>query len=125
MKRIRVLLADDDLDMLSTVYELLHADFDIVDMVSDGPSLVDAAFRLEPDVIVSDISMPKLSGFKAIRKIRDCLPRIKVIFLTMHGTPAYRHEALHIGAAGYVLKSSAREQLTRAVRDSLSVLVTT
>lgn len=118
MKRIRVLLADDDLLMLAAIGELLQADFEIVDKVSDGDSLVEAAFKLKPDIIVSDISMPKLSGIEAARRIRVSLPGIKFVFLTMHANSSYRREALSVGAAGYVLKSSAREELTKTVRDA-------
>lgn len=119
MKRIRILLADDDLVMLATIGELLEADFEIVDKVSDGRSLVEAAFKLKPDLIVSDISMPQLSGIDAARRIRLSLPGIKFVFLTMHGNGSYRREASSVGAAGYVLKSSAREELTKTVRDAL------
>jgi DNA-binding NarL/FixJ family response regulator len=118
MKRIRVLLADDDLLMLAAIGDLLQADFEIVDKVSNGDSLVEAAFKLKPDIIVSDISMPKLSGIEAARRIRVSLPGIKFVFLTMHANSSYRREALSVGAAGYVLKSSAREELAKTVRDA-------
>jgi len=119
MKRARILLADDDLHVLATVNKLLQTDFDIVDMVSDGPSLVAAAFKFQPDVIVTDISMPKLNGIEAIRQIRGLLPGIKCIFLTMHGASGYRREAQNVGATGYVLKSSAREELNQAIRQAM------
>jgi DNA-binding NarL/FixJ family response regulator len=104
--------------MLTAIGELLQADFEIVDKVSDGDSLVDAAFKWKPDIIVSDISMPKLSGIEAARRIRVSLPGIKFVFLTMHANSSYRREALSVGAAGYVLKSSAREELAKTVRDA-------
>jgi DNA-binding NarL/FixJ family response regulator len=119
MKRTRILLADDDVRMLAIANRLLQADFDVVDMVSDGNSLVEAAFKLHPDVIVTDISMPKLNGIEAVRRIRVSLPGIKFIFLTMHGARGYRREAQSVGAAGYVLKSAAREELNQAVHDVL------
>jgi len=119
MKRTRILLADDDLLMLATINKLLQSDFEVVDMVSDGHSLVEAAFKLQPDLIVTDISMPKLNGIEAAKKIRGSLPGIKFIFLTMHGAIGYRREAQRIGAAGYVLKSSAREELNQAIHDAL------
>ena len=115
MKRIRILLADDDLPMLLATSRLLQADFEVVGMVSDGNSLVEAAFRLHPDVVVSDISMPKMNGIEAARRIRSSLPGIKFIFLTMHDTKGYRREAEALGVAGYILKSSAREQLNQAI----------
>ena len=120
MKRPRVLLADDDLQMLATTNQLLQADFDIVDMVSNGHLLVEAAFELRPDVIVTDISMPIISGVEAVRRIRASQPGIKFIFLTMHNGNAYRREAQSVGPAGYVLKSSAREELSQAIHDVLA-----
>jgi DNA-binding NarL/FixJ family response regulator len=119
MKRIRILLADDDLPMLANIRKLLQADFEVVDTVSDGRSLVEAAFKWTPDIIVTDITMPKLNGIAAARKIRLGLPEIKFIFLTMHSDRWYRAEALSVGAAGYILKTSVREELNRAVHDAV------
>src|SRR5215472_1243602 len=92
MKRTRVLLADDDLHMRIRLNTLLRPDFEVVDAVSDGHSLVEAAFKLHPDVIVTDISMPKMNGIEAVRTIRCVLPDIKFIFLTMHDANGYRRE---------------------------------
>ena len=119
-RRVRILLADDDLPMLAAINRLLNPDFEIVDMVSDGDSLVEAAVKLRPDVIVSDISMPKLNGIEAARLIRQSLPEVRIIFLTMHGNRTYRTAAVNLGVSGYVLKSSAYEELTKAVRGCLS-----
>jgi DNA-binding NarL/FixJ family response regulator len=116
-KQIRILIADDDLLMLANISKLLQAHFDVVGTVQDGGALLEAAYRLQPDVIVTDISMPTLSGIAAARKIRDSLPLVKLIFLTMHGAGGYRREALSL-AAGYVLKSAALEELAQAVRDA-------
>lgn len=115
MTRTRILLADDNLPLLAATGKLLQTDFEVVGMVSDGDSLVEAALRLQPDVIVTDISMPKMNGIDAVRKIRSSLPMIKFIFLTMHATHGYRREAQSVGAVGYVLKSSAREELNQAI----------
>jgi DNA-binding NarL/FixJ family response regulator len=117
-KRGRIVLADDDLLMLAKVRNLLQADFEVVDAVSDGCALIEAAFKWRPDIIVSDISMPKLNGIAAAREIHDSLPMIKFIFLTMHGEHWYRAEALRVGAAAYILKTSAREELSQAVQDA-------
>jgi len=119
MKQARILLADDDLHVLATVNKLLRTDFEIVDMVSDGPSLVAAALKFRPDVIVTDISMPKMNGIEALRQIRCFLPGVKCIFLTMHGASGYRREAQNVGATGYILKSSAREELNEAIRHAI------
>ena len=119
MKRTRILLADDDLPMLERVNVMLQSDFDIVDTVTDGHSLVEAAFKLHPEVIVTDISMPKMTGVEAVRTIRCVLPDIKFIFLTMHDTNEYRREARNVGAAAYVLKSAIREELSRAIHHAI------
>jgi DNA-binding NarL/FixJ family response regulator len=118
-KRVRILLADDDLRVREMANELLQAEFEVVDMVSDGEALVAAAFRLHPDVIVTDISMPAISGIEAVRQIRSVMPEIKFVILTMHDANGYRREAQSAGAVGYVLKSSAREELSRTIRDAV------
>jgi DNA-binding NarL/FixJ family response regulator len=115
MKRTRILLADDDPHMLVCLNTLLQPDFEVVDAVSDGHSLVEATFKLHPDVIVTDISMPKMNGIEAVRTIRCVLPDIKFIFLTMHDANGYRREARRVGAAAYVLKSAILEELGDAI----------
>jgi DNA-binding NarL/FixJ family response regulator len=120
IKRARILLADDDLLMLANIRKLLQADFEVVGAVSDGQSLVEAALECSPDIIVTDITMPKLNGIDAARKILDSLPGIKLIFLTMHSDHCYRAEARRVGAAAYILKTSAREELNQAVHDAIA-----
>ncbi len=119
MKQARILLADDDLHVLATINKLLRKEFEIVHMVSDGLSLVAAALEFRPDVIVTDISMPKMNGFEALRQIRGFLPGVRCIFLTMHAASGYRREAQKVGATGYILKSSAREELNQAIRHAI------
>jgi DNA-binding NarL/FixJ family response regulator len=119
MKLTRILLADDDLPLLETLNVMLRSDFDVVDTVSDGPSLVEAAFKLHPDVIVTDISMPKMNGIDAVRTIRCVLPDIKFVILTMHDGEIYRREARNVGAAAYVLKSAIREELGQAIQHAI------
>jgi two-component system, NarL family, response regulator NreC len=114
-KRTRILLADDDLQMLATICRLLQADFEVIKAVSDGQSLIKAAFELLPDVIVTDISMPGVNGIEAVREIHSLLPEIKCIFLTMHSARGYRLEAKKVGASAYILKSSAREELQQEI----------
>jgi DNA-binding NarL/FixJ family response regulator len=118
LKRVRILLADDNQRLLHMTHELLQAEFEVVAMVSDGRELVAAASRLRPDVIVTDISMPAMSGIEAVRLIRSVMPEIKFVFFTMHDANGYRREARSMGAAGYVLKSSPREELSRTIRDA-------
>jgi DNA-binding NarL/FixJ family response regulator len=117
MKRPRVLLADDHPLFLAGLRSLLETECEVVGVVSDGRSLVEAAMRLQPEVIVMDIGLPLLNGIDAARQIKRELPETKILFVTMHGNLAYLKNALAAGASGYVLKTSAREELLSAVQD--------
>jgi DNA-binding NarL/FixJ family response regulator len=117
MNRPRVLLADDHPLVLAALRSLLEAECEVVGAVSDGRELVEAASRLEPEVIVLDISLPSLNGIDAARQIKKAQPETKILFLTMHANLAYLKEALVAGATGYLLKTSAREELLDALRD--------
>lgn len=119
-QRKRILLADDHAGMLEEVEGLLHADYDIVGNARNGAELVEAAQRLEPDLIISDVSMPIMSGFEAAARLRASGIRAKLIFLTVQSTPAYLKKARSVGANGYVLKAFAADHLPTAVRSVLS-----
>jgi DNA-binding NarL/FixJ family response regulator len=116
MKRARILLADDHTLTLEGIRGVLEPHHEIVGMVTDGRALVDAALRLEPDLIVLDITMPLLNGIDAAVHIRKNLPGVKLLFVTMHINPAYLEAALSAGGTGYVLKSAAREELLEAIK---------
>lgn len=116
MSRPRVLLADDHTLILEGFRTVLAGECEVVGAVRDGRALVQAALRLSPDVVLLDISMPLLNGIDAARQIKKALPRTKIIFLTMHANATYLMEALAAGASGYILKTSAREELLEAVR---------
>lgn len=115
MKRTRIVLADDHTLILEGFRSLLEPQCELVGMARDGRSLVELALRLRPEVVVLDISMPLLNGIDAARQIKKVLPRTKILFLTMHANPAYLREALSAGASGYLLKTSAAEELATAV----------
>ena len=117
MKRPRLLLADDHPLFLAGLQTLLEAECEIVGAVNDGRALVEAASRLKPEVIVLDIGLPLLNGIDAARQIKEEQPETKILFLTMHASLAYLRDALAAGASGYVLKTSAREELLGALRD--------
>jgi len=117
VKRPRVLLADDHPLVLTGLRALLETECEVVGAVSDGRSLVESALLLRPDVIVVDIGLPVLNGMDAARQIKKDLPDTKILFLTMHGNLEYLKSALAAGASGYVLKTSAREELLGAVQD--------
>jgi DNA-binding NarL/FixJ family response regulator len=115
-------VADDDALVRARITAMLQADFEVVGSVPDGHSLIETATQLRPDVVVSDISMPKLDGIEAARIIRSILPDIKLVFLTMHDGRGYRRQAQRVGAVAYVLKSAAREELNHAIRHAMEAV---
>ena len=115
--RPRVLLADDHALLVGAFEKLLAGECDIVGQVNDGRALVVAATKLQPDLIVLDISMPLLNGLEAGRQIKQQFRNIKLIFVTMNEDPDLAAEAFRAGASGYVLKRSAAAELTTAIRE--------
>ena len=118
-RRPRVLLADDHLLVAEALKSLLTAEFDLVGMVEDGRELVAAAAKLRPDVIVADITMPHLNGIEALVQLRQGGDDVPVVFLTMHRDVTFARRALEAGAAGFVLKHSASDELVTAIRAAL------
>jgi DNA-binding NarL/FixJ family response regulator len=118
--KVRILLADDHRPFLNMVEGLLATTYEIVGSVSNGQSLVDAAKRLKPDLIVSDISMPILSGIDASKQLRESGGAAKIIFLTVHSDADFVQTCLAAGAAGYVLKSRIMSDLLHAVQEALA-----
>ena len=119
MRRSTILLADDHGLILAGIQGLLGGYYEIVEQVRDGRSLVASAVSLKPDLIILDISMPLLNGIEAARQIIKAWAGAKLLFLTMHGSPAYLKEAMDAGGMGYVLKSCANEELRSAVQTIL------
>ncbi len=119
MKKPRVLLADDHDGVLDSLRDIVEPEFDVIGTVSDGEALLTAAKRLKPDVMVVDVSMPVMGGIEAARQLADLHPEGKIVFLSIHESPAIVREALSTGAAGYVLKTSADEDLIEAIREAL------
>ncbi len=117
MKRPRVLLADDHKLLLEAFQKLLEPDCEVVGSVTDGRALLAAASELEPDIIVLDISMPKLNGLDAGRQIKKMMPDVKLIFLTVNEDPDFVSEAFRVGASGYLLKRSAASELFQAIQN--------
>src|SRR3954453_641043 len=115
--RIRLLLADDHVMFSQGLKSLLGDEFDLLGTAENGQQLVEAALRLEPDVILVDISMPVLNGFDAVRKIKASGCEARFIFLTMHDDATLLAEAFRCGASGYVLKQAAGEELVNAIRE--------
>ena len=117
MNRASVLLVDDHKIVADGLKSLLENDFELVGIVGDGIAMLEAAKRLRPDVIVTDIAMPRLNGLDAVRQLkREGIPA-KVIFLTMHSETHLATEAFRVGASGYLLKHSAGDELISAIHE--------
>jgi len=104
--------------LLNAVISLLEPTFEVVGRVGDGQSLFEAAMKLQPDIIISDISMPILSGIEAANKLKVSDSRAKIVFLTVHSDPELVHACLATGALGYVVKSRMATDLVPAIREA-------
>lgn len=120
MTRPRIILADDHKIFAAGLKRLLETEFEVVAVLEDGESLVSAARELRPDVVVADISMPRLNGIEAARQIMADDPSTKVVLLTMHEEVSYATTALADGVHGYVLKHSDPAELLLAIREALA-----
>ncbi|MBV6434156.1 MAG: Response regulator UvrY [Bryobacteraceae bacterium] len=120
MNKPRILLADDHKIVLEGLRGLLSAEFELVGAVSNGREMIDACRRLQPDVVVADVSMPLLNGIDAARLLRDDGCRSKIVFLTMHPDLSYASRALDAGASGYVLKHAASDELVAAIHEAMA-----
>ncbi len=104
MSRVRVLLADDNLEILHHVTLLLQEEFDVVGAVPDGQSVLRELDKTKPDVVVLDISMGELSGIDVASRLRDMGGQAKIVFLTVHDEQEYVCAAFDAGGSGYVMK---------------------
>src|SRR6187401_3595361 len=120
MGRYTVLVADDHAIVLEGLVRLLKEhDLNVVGAVGDGHALVEAAQRLRPDVIVTDVSMPGLSGLDVLARLKAGHIESKVIVLTMHHDGELAARAMRAGASGFLLKHAAGQELLRAVDRAL------
>ena len=118
MTKLRIMLADDHETVREGLKMIVNAqdDMEVVGFAADGREAVTKAQELLPDVLVMDISMPKLNGLKATQKINEVCPQVKVLTLSRHADDGYIRELLGAGACAYVLKQSAPSELIHAIR---------
>ena len=118
MKTIRVLVADDHTILREGLVALLNSsgDCQVVAQASDGTGAVELALKTRPDVVVLDISMPKLNGIEVVRRLTRELDTARVLVLTMHAEEEYVLHVVRAGASGFLLKDSATGELLSAVR---------
>jgi DNA-binding NarL/FixJ family response regulator len=114
---VRILVADDHPVVRHGLRTLLGSrqEWEIIDEAEDGIEAVEKADRLQPDVILLDVSMPGMDGLEACRRIRRIVPKAEVLIVTQHDSPQMMREAVRAGARGYVVKSDAARDLLAAV----------
>ena len=115
MKRLRILLCDDESQMLSLLQSVLEPEYSVVGTAEDGQALIAAAQALRPDLVLTDIEMPRMDGIEAVQELRKTLPDCRVIFHTSHDEPEVMAAAFSAGASGYLIKGSA-QSLISAIR---------
>jgi len=117
--KIRVVLADDHREVIAKIRGVLGDEFDVVEAVVNGLQAVSAVLALDPDVFVTDISMPLLNGLQAARRIQNANPRVKIIFVTIHEDRDFIAAAFSAGATGYVTKRRLSTDLVFAIQEAL------
>ena len=120
MQRVRVVLAEDHLAVAAQLRAVLAQEFEVLAVVHSAIDLLDAVDRLGPDVVVTDITMPGLSGLDALPKILLRHPTPRVVIVTVHADVELVERALSLGASAYVVKGDAGDELNAAVRASLT-----
>lgn len=119
MSRVRILVADDHSEVLTSVVRLLSKYHDVVGTVNDGRALLEAAGTMEPDVLVLDVSMPVIGGIEAATILKRTGSKSKIVFLTVHDDPDFVRAAHEAGALGYVLKQQMTADLPAAIEKAL------
>jgi two-component system response regulator NreC len=117
MKKLRILLADDHKIVREGLRTLINSqpDMQVVGEAANGREVLVKARELKPDVVVMDLSMPELNGLQATERLKAERPEIKVVALTAHEDESYLRQLCKVGAAGYVLKRSAGDELVKAI----------
>jgi DNA-binding NarL/FixJ family response regulator len=120
MDRPRILIADDHTMVADAFKSLLEPEYEVIDVVTDGRSMLSTALKMKPDVVLLDLNMPLLNGFDAGQQLKKLLPKIKLIVLTMDEDPDVASKALRNWSSGYLLKKSAGVELKKAITEVLS-----
>ncbi len=110
------MLADDQKIVLETISRILSREFDVVGTASDGQRLLDETERLQPDLLVADISLPLVNGIESVRRLKEAGSQVNVVFLTVHDNADYAREAFAAGALAYVVKSRIASDLVAAIK---------
>ena len=118
MSRVRVLIAEDHQEMRENIRRVLEPEFEVVGAVGDGRALIEEATRINPDVLLVDISMPALNGIEAVTQLRKQGSIARVVFLTVEEDPNWVRAALRAGGLGYVIKMSMATELQTAIRNA-------
>jgi len=116
----RILVADDHEEVRNLIVELLTRQFEVLAAVGDGLAFLEAVDRLQPDVCILDISMPKMSGIEVAKRIKQRDSKIRIVFVTLHDDSDFQTAAFATGAEGYVTKARMAGDLLFAVREVLA-----
>jgi two-component system, NarL family, response regulator NreC len=118
---IKVMIAEDHTIVRQGLARLLsdQPGLEVVGQAVNGRDAVEMAEKLNPDIIIMDIAMPKMNGIEASKKIRKLLPRTKILILSMYSHEHYIHELLEVGVSGYLLKDSSGRDIVKAIDDAL------
>lgn len=120
MSRPTIVLADDHRMFAEGLKSLLDVEFDVVAIAEDGAALLKAVAAHDPDIVLTDVSMPELNGIECVRRLREANAELKVVLLTMHDDAGLATAAIRAGASGYVLKNGGAKEVLRALEEALS-----
>jgi DNA-binding NarL/FixJ family response regulator len=117
LKKIKVVLADDHTIFREGLTELLErsGNVEVIGEASNGIEAIDLILKKKPDIAIMDVSMPKMSGLNALSKVKDLMPEVKILILSMYNNQQYIDEAMANGASGYVMKDVAGSELLNAI----------
>ncbi|HEX3470857.1 MAG TPA: response regulator transcription factor [Silvibacterium sp.] len=114
-----MVIADDHQSVVAIVRETLDGEFEVIGTAENGGQAVDCVLKLDPDLLVTDISMPVLNGLEAAKRLQKAHCRTRIVFLTIHEDPEFVTAAFAAGASAYVIKSRISTDLISAIRETL------